>query len=206
MFLKKNTQKNKLIWGKKLSSANFTLFVVSEKVVKAVMMAKCWKQDILLSECTELITGLKRGRETLSYLIFFGCHFVVELLFFLVTDGFYFLSWSDDSNPVYLTIMAPRADNGSLWMRKMAMRKNLRSDPTAFQADMKTPPTSRRLWILMGKRPIEKRAGTQGTALFVLCLSPELPNHTYAISASPSKGSQKKKCCLKVLRGQSSYY
>lgn len=40
----------------------------------------------------------------------------------------------------------------------------------------------------MGKRPIEKRAGTQGKASFVLCLSPEPPNHTFAISASPSKG------------------
>lgn len=73
-------EEGKLIWKTK-SGTDFTLFAVSEKVVNAVVQETCWKQDILFSECAELVTGLKRGCETLSALIFFGCHFAVELLF-----------------------------------------------------------------------------------------------------------------------------
>lgn len=72
--------------------------------MNAVIHDKRWKQDVLFSERTELITRLEHGCEAFSLLhIFFGRHLAVELLCLMVIAS---LSHENYSNTTSLTTTA----------------------------------------------------------------------------------------------------
>lgn len=86
MFKKKKQLKNnKLIWKNK-SSTDSTLIVLSEKVV--VLNAGVENKTSCFQSA---LNSSQDGCEKLSCLIFFGCHFALELLF-LASDGYYLLT------------------------------------------------------------------------------------------------------------------
>lgn len=87
-----------------LLQISHSLSCLGQYVVNAVIHDKRWKQDVLFSERTELITRLEHGCETFSLLhIFFGRHLAVEPLCLMVIAS---LSHENSSNTTYLTATA----------------------------------------------------------------------------------------------------